>query len=321
MTVVIVAGLAARGPGTTLLAVLLTGLFALVNSLFNLQAELLRSAGRSYLEASFQVLAGFTQLVVGIVVVVAGGSLVALLAVLVAKEVVAVTAAHLSLPAPWRTRTEPALWRTFLRQGLWLGAASTVMAVLWRYAQVVLANVGDADEVAYYSVAARYFDLSIMISVTAGIGLLPYLSSRASTERARDPFVPKMFLAAASAGLLVAAVSYAVVPSVTELLFGDRYADAASSARVITSGFPVLVVLQLATVVLVARKRERLVTRAALAGAAAAVISLPLLFARPTALTAATITQVALLVTGVCLLNFVRTTAHKEAEGLQIGHP
>jgi O-antigen/teichoic acid export membrane protein len=303
---VVAAGLVARGPGATLPAVVLTGLFALVNSQFNLQAELLRSARRAWVEASLQVLAGATQLAVGLAVLLADGSLTALMAVLVVKETIAVTTAQAFLPLPTRSPPRRDLRRRYFRQGLWLGASSTVMAVLWRYAQVVLSNAGSDDEVAFFSVAARYFDLSIMMAVTAGIGILPFLSARASRMgEEHDSLIPRLLAAAAAAGCVIAVVAYAVVPAVSRLLFGVRYDEAAPATRVITSGFPILLVLQLTTVVLVARKQERKVTRAAVLGAITALVTLPALLVRPTALTASVVTTIALVVTMAALVHSV----------------
>jgi O-antigen/teichoic acid export membrane protein len=291
---VALAGSLLPGPVLSHWAVLWTALFIFMNGLFDGQTELLRGAGRPWLDAALQLAVAGAQLVLGLAVVLGGYGLAALMAVLAVKQLLAVGMAQLWLPTPWGGGS--GLWRSFLRRGLWLGAATTLGVIAGRAAQLALGNLGSPDRVAQFAVASRYLELATMICGTAAFGLLPSMAQRARRDGERQ----RSFLGRLLAFTLLATVALALlltplVPWLTVTVFGSRYRGAVPAGQLFVAFLPVIALTNIAWYALVAEGRERHVALAALGGAlvAAAAIVWIVLVPTPTAAAGATLAGLA----------------------------
>jgi len=305
---VVLAGTLLPGPVLSQWAVLWTALFIFMNGLFDGQTELLRGAGRPWLEAALQLVVASAQLGLGLAVVLGGYGLAALMAVLAIKQLLAVGLAQIWLPAPWGAGA--GLWKSFLRRGLWLGAATTLGVIAGRAAQLALGNLGSPNQVAQFAVASRYLELATMICGTAAFGLLPSMAQRA--RRAGEQ--PSRFLVRLLAFTLFGSVAIALVltplvPWLTVTVFGSRYHGAVSASRLFVAFLPVIALTNIAWYALVAERRERHVALAALGGAIIAVAAIAWVALDPTPTVAAGATLAGLGSSAVLALLFIARRA------------
>ena len=241
------------GPVLSHWAVLWTAVFILLNGLFDGQTELLRGAGRPWLEAALQIVAGVAQLALGVAVVLGGYGLAALMAVLAIKQLFAVGLAQVWLPVPWGRGS--GLWRAFLRRGLWLGAATTLAVIAGRAAQLALGNLGSSNQVAQFAVASRYLELATMVCGTAAFGLLPAMAQRARHAGASGPsFQLRLVALTLIASVVLAGVSTPLVPWLTVTVFGSRYRGAVPASQLFVAFLPVVALTNIAWYALVAER-------------------------------------------------------------------
>ena len=288
-------GFVIPGPDRDVAALLFLGLMVAANSIFNLQAELLRGAGRPLIEGGVQLLAGVLQLGVGAAVVVAGGGLAAVLAALAAKQLLVVVVCQAWLPAPWSAARDAQLSRMVFRRGVWLGGATTLATVIWRFGALVIGNVGSVAELANFAVSSRYLEVSATISQTLGIGMLPALSRRsAASPLGIRGFTVRMTLIITVIVGLLTIPAVLLTGTVTVAVFGARYSSAVTSSQVLVALTPLVVLHFLTWYALVAERHERWVTVAAAIGAGAALLTVAWIVARPTATVTAIATGIAI---------------------------
>lgn len=281
---VVALGLVVPGPDRDLGALLFLGVLVAATSLFNLQAELLRGAGRPLVEGGLQLVAGVLQLGIGAAVLFAGGGLVAVFAALGAKQLLVVVACQAWLPAPWSAPRDRRLSRAVFRRGLWLGGATTLATVVWRFGALVIGNVGGVIALADFAVASRYLEVSAMISQTLGIGMLPALARRSSTSaHGIRSFALRVTGAVTLLVALLTVPAVLVTGTVTTAVFGARYASAVVPSQVMVALMPVVVLHYVIWYTLIAERRERWVTAAAAAGALTAFATVAWIVVRPTA--------------------------------------
>jgi O-antigen/teichoic acid export membrane protein len=310
---VAVLGLLLPGPVTHYWAVLWTAIFIFFIGLFDGQAELLRGAGRPWVEASLQLLAAILQVGLGVAVILSGLGLAALMAVLALKQALVVGIAQLWLPTPRRGR-DPELWRVFLRRGLWLGAATTFGVIAGRSAQLALGNLASPIQVARFAVATRYLDLATMLCATAAFGLLPAMADRATcAPLLQRQFLRRLLVGAPAAALALAALLAPIVPWLTVTIFGERYRGAVPASEIFVACLPLLMLSSIAWYALIAERRERWVTLAAGVGAAIGGVAVVWIALRPTALAAAGATVVGLTATALLLLGSLRRRGRRPA--------
>jgi O-antigen/teichoic acid export membrane protein len=286
-------GLVDNGPGTYGWPLFWTSAFIGVNVLFNFQAGLLRAQGMPWLEAGLQMLASLAMVVGGILVLAADWGLAALMAILLAKQLIVVGLAQIWLPLPHRGEAARERSLDLLRRGLWLGAATACAGILLRAGYVALGNVGDDAEVATYSVAARILEVVVLIGQTVGYGLLPAMAERSATGGLgsyRRKFVRGL-------AVLVVGVPVAVLltPPAVRLAFGSQYDGAATAAQIYCGAIPVVLALYLAWYALVAIGREREVLRGAAFGAVVSLVMIVPVISDPTATMVAIATVVPLI--------------------------
>lgn len=281
-------GLAVPGPGASGAAVALVGALTAVTGWFDFQAELLRGAGRAWVEAAIQLLGAVLQVGLGLWVILTGGSLAELIGVQVVRQLVVCAASQVFLPWPWTAPPDRAIRRLFLRRGLWLGAATTCTAVMWRFAQLVIGAVAPVSQVAYYALASRYLEIETTAAHTLGVGLLPALSHRAQREEgAPGEGLTRGFGAILGAAVALAIAGTLVVRWVTVAVFGAKFRPAGPASQVFVLAFPVLVAFFLLYFWLTARRAESRVTGAALAGLVVAAGAVPVVAAHPSAVVGA----------------------------------
>jgi len=297
-------GVLLPGPVSGHWAVLWTAIFILMIGLFDGQAELLRGAGRPWVEAGLQLLAAALQVGLGLAVVLGGYGLAALMAVLAIKQALVVGLAQLWLPTPRVGGGDPpGLWRVFLRRGLWLGAATTFSVIAGRAAQLALGNLASATQVAHFAVATRYLELASMLCATVAFGLLPSMADRArrAPERRRR-FLARLLAVALGGSVALAALLLPIVPWLTVAVFGARYRGAVGASEVFVACLPVLMLSSIAWYALIAEGLERRVALAAGVGAGIGGVALVWIALHPTALTAAGATMAGLAATAALAL-------------------
>ena len=302
---VALAGTLLPGPVLSHWAVLWTALFIFLNGLFDGQTELLRGAGRPWLEAALQLAVAGAQLALGLAVVLGGDGLAALMAVLAIKQLLAVGLAQLWLPTPWGGGGA-GLWRSFLRRGLWLGAATTLGVIAGRAAQLALGNLGSPNQVAQFAVASRYLELATMICGTAAFGLLPSMAQRARRAgEGRRSFLGRLLAFTLLVSVALALLLTPLVPWLTVTVFGSRYRGAVPASQLFVVFLPVIALTNIAWYALVAERRERLVALASLAGALVAAAAIVWIVLDPPPTTAAGATLAGLGTSAVIALGFI----------------
>jgi O-antigen/teichoic acid export membrane protein len=309
---VVLVGTVLPGPVLSHWALLWTAAFIFMNGLFDGQTELLRGAGRPWLEAALQLAVGALQLALGLVIVLGGYGLAALMAVLALKQLLAVAVAQLWLPAPWGGGS--GLWRRFLRRGLWLGAATTLGVIAGRSAQLALGNLGDTSQVAQFAVASRYLELATMACGTAAFGLLPSMAQRARHAGApQRSFQRRLIALTLIASVALAALLTPVTPWLTVTVFGSRYRGAVPASQLFVAFLPVIALTNIAWYALVAERLERLVALAALAGAVVAVVAIAWIALDPTPVAAAGATMAGLGASAALALGFLARSQRRSA--------
>jgi O-antigen/teichoic acid export membrane protein len=308
------------GPVLSHWAVGWTALFIFMNGLFDGQTELLRGAGRPWLEAALQLAVAVTQLALGLAVVLGGYGLAALMAVLAIKQLLAVAAAQVWLPTPWGGDAR-GLWRSFLRRGLWLGAATTLGVIAGRAAQLALGNLGSPDRVAQFAVASRYLELATMICGTVAFGLLPSMAQRARRAgKGQRGFLGRLLAFTLLGSVALALLLTPAVPWLTVTVFGSRYRGAIAASQLFVAFLPVIALTNIAWYALVAERRERLVALAALAGALVAAAAIVWIVLEPTPTAAAGATLAGLgtsaVIALVCIARRQRWFTRSERAGV-----
>jgi O-antigen/teichoic acid export membrane protein len=285
-------GLVDNGPGTFGWPLFWTSAFIGVNVLFNFQAGLLRAQGMPWVEAGLQMLASLALVGGGILVLTVDWGLAALMAILLAKQLIVVGLAQIWLPLPHRGTATRERSLDLLRRGLWLGAATACAGILLRASYVTLGNVGDDATVATYSVAARILEVVVLIGQTVGYGLLPAMAERSATGGLgayHRKFV--RLLALLVVGLPVAVL---LTPPAVRFAFGSQYDGASTAAQIYCGAIPIVLALYLAWYALVAIGRERDVLRGAAFGAIVSIAMIVPVIAEPTATMVALATVVPL---------------------------
>jgi O-antigen/teichoic acid export membrane protein len=301
---VALAGTLLPGPVLSQWAVLWTALFIFMNGLFDGQTELLRGAGRPWLEAMLQLVVAGAQLALGLAVVLGGYGLAALMAVLAIKQLLAVGMAQVWLPTPWGAGA--GLWRSFLRRGLWLGAASTLGVIAGRAAQLALGNLGSPAQIAQFAVASRYLELATMICGTAAFGLLPAMAQRARRAGEGAPsFLGRLLAFTLLGSVAIALLLTPLVPWLTVTVFGSRYRGAVPASQLFVGFLPVIALTNIAWYALVAERRERHVALATLAGALVAAAAIVWIVLDPTPMAAAGATLAGLGTSAALALIFI----------------
>jgi O-antigen/teichoic acid export membrane protein len=281
-------------------AVALTVAYVLVGGVNNLWAEVLRGAGRVWLEAALDLGSGIALVVAGSLIIVLGGSATALLVVVLLKEVIVLAIAASAI----RPRRRPeARTRMLLGQGLWVAASGTAIVLLWRQGTLVIGGVGSIGALATYVVATRFFDAGVTVAHTAGFGLRPGMSSLASDPPAFRQAARKYLGLVTLLGVAVAVVGVLVAGPLTTIPFGDRWESAVPAVRMVAvAGLPILVTYVALTVLAARRQMAWMCASSVLGSVVGLVVTVLLTLARPDAFSAVLGTTIGASVMAVALL-------------------
>lgn len=166
--------------------------------------------------------------ILGIVVLTAGGGLVAAGMVYLTGAVVAFVATEYM----WRrftpaTRPRPSragAWR-LLRRGIPIGAAATLWVVLLKVDVLLLAFLTNNVEVGLYAAAARLVEGTQFVAWAFNAAMLPWVALTTGVALARGYMLGLKLLAA---GLIpVGAILACFAGPIVDLLYGDEFAGAA----------------------------------------------------------------------------------------------
>ena len=309
-------GLLVPGPVEGVAPVLAAAALTFATDLFDYVSELLRATARPVAEGVLQVVGAVLHVALGCAVVLLGGSLALLLAVLAGRTVVLYALAHWWLPAPWRGRRDRARSRSFLRQGALLGVAGAASALLWRLPQILLGATAAVATVADYGLASRFQELARSVCQSAGFGVLPGLAARdAQDDRTASRRAARRLLRLSFWGSAAATVPVLVLlPYVIPAVFGESFRSAVLPSVALLAAVPLITVLYLSWFVLLSRREERYVLQASLVGLLVVALGTPLLVLDTTALQAALVSDAALLATtGVLWWRVARPGAARPA--------
>ena len=289
------------GPrGTPPAALALTVLFVVVGGLNNLWADLLRSTGRVVLEGSLEIASTTLLVVAGVLVVQSGAGIVALTAVVAAKEAVVLLVCWCVLPP---RRNAGVRTRTMLRQGVWMAVAGTAVVFLFRAGTLLVGGLGSVGALATYVVATRFFDAGVTVAHTVGFGLGPGLSALAGDAVAFRKAARRYLGLVTALGVAATAVGVLAAGPLTTIPFGQRWAVAVPSVRMAAVAALPILLCYVAFSLLTARGQVRwMATSTVVATLTGVACTAGLLAVRPTALSGVMGTTAGALVLAVLLL-------------------
>lgn len=273
-------GALSTGPGSTPGLLLLVAGFVAANLGFNFNATMLRGVGRFWAEALLQAGSAVAFLAVGLGAASAGFGLAAVLAALLLKEAVTAGVSYAVLRPSLEGRLPERAWRPMLWTGLRLGVAATALALASRNELIVLGNSASADQVAWFSAPLRIADTGLVFALTAGFSLLPGTTFLAAKDPARvRRLVWRSVLGAAAVGVAVAVVGMIGAEPLITAIFGERFAPAADTTRILLAAFPAYGALGMIWYSLISLDRDRALVTMAIACAvvsiAAAIAYIP----------------------------------------------
>lgn len=237
----VVFGTVGSGPGSSPGLIALAAAFVGVNVLFSFGTTMLRGVGRPGVEAAIQGAGAIAFAGGAIGLASAGFGLEAVLAVLLAKEVISGLTVHLLLRPEVGppTRRDRSAWQPLLLQGLRLGLASTALAVATRSELILLGNLGEASDVAWFSAPLRITEAVLVFSLTAGYALLPGATYLSVTDRGRvTRLVWRLLGAVTAVGAIVALACALAAEPILTLLFGETFSPAAAPGAILLAGIP-----------------------------------------------------------------------------------
>ena len=268
------------GPGSTVTAGLLIAAFVVFNRVFEFQAASLRGVGQFGGEAAIQAGGAALFIAAATAVTVAGLGVVAVLAVLCAKELASAGAAYLLLRPDLRRSPgpPPVRWPELLKLGIRLSLAGIALVLVMRLPLVALGNSGSAEEVALFSAAQRFADAAFVLATASGTALLPGIAylARSDPPRARA-LLRRVLLVAAAVSAMLAALAFPLAETAMRIIFGPDFDDGAKLLRIILAGLPAYVVLGICWYTIVAFHGERRLLGVSLAGLAVASFAVLLL--------------------------------------------
>jgi hypothetical protein len=164
------------GPGSTLLPVILVGLFVVTTPGPGVPGDAASLDRPFEFEAAIKVGSAAVFVVASVAAAAFGSGVTVLLAILWLKELMAVIAGFAVLRRDVGAPTAPvaAVWRGLLRGGFQITIASAGLLVMTRGPLFYLGNsVSDTAEIAHYSAVLRFADGAFLLSTAAGFALLP----------------------------------------------------------------------------------------------------------------------------------------------------
>jgi O-antigen/teichoic acid export membrane protein len=268
-------GLVDSGPGTGGSLLALAALYAGANTFFNYASAVLRGIGRFKLEAALQLGGMVVAVGGGIAIMVAGGGIAAVVGWFALKEVLHVGVLYVVMRGELKGPMAPVPWllRRLFRTGIRLAVAAISIAVVTRVPQIVLANTGTKDQLAWFSAPARMADTIFNLAFVGAFALLPGLTYLQTSDRPRAVRLTDRLLAvAASGGAVLGAVAALLAPTIVRVVFGGRYEPSADPAAILLAGLPAYVVLAIAWHGLIAFDRDRDVLPVGAAGIVTSVL-------------------------------------------------
>lgn len=301
-------GIFGSAPGSTAGLLLLVVGVVFANTCLNFVDTMLRGVGRFTAEAVLQLTSAVAFLVFAVGAAAAGLGVWAVLAVLLVKEALTGVVAFVLLRPSLgeRIRAAAGAWKPMFMTGIRLGLASTALAVATRSELIVLGNSSSDAQVAWFSGPLRLADTALLFALAAGYALLPGITYLAATDPVRARQLVWRVAAVTTAGAAVLGVLLALGSGeLVRLLFGDRYAPAAPSARVLLAGLPAYAALGIVWYALISLDAERQLLPMAIVAAIGSLVAALLVIPRHDAIGAAWVytgTVAVMAVAGAVLL-------------------
>lgn len=228
-----------------------------------------QATGRMGAIAIAGVLGQWAQLALTVALVLGPATLVWLTVPAVLNEVVALAtkarAAHRAMPL--RLRVDLGLWGRMLREAVPLTVGRALESLYYRVDVIMLSRMAPFGSVGSYGVALKFSDLIYIIPTAMSAAILPVLvaSSSGAMDQFRSTLRQAAGVLAFCAGLAVGGFAVFAQPAL-ELLFGDEFAGAATSTRLLVGSQSLGFASALAFTCLVATGRHRVYPFISLAG-------------------------------------------------------
>ncbi|MSO42278.1 MAG: hypothetical protein EXQ70_10370 [Solirubrobacterales bacterium] len=234
----VLAGIVLVGPysAETRIAAVLIGTGVAVEMLSGTLYSVVQGFERMEVGAVGLVVQRGVTAVVGIVVLLAGGGLIAASLVFLVGSIVGYVVTHSMMHRVVRPRFRPdrSNWKSVLKAGTPIGLASLMFTLLLRLDASLISFLtgGDQSQVGNYGAAWRLVDATMFIPWSFGAAILPWLSRQGEKSEAlltRGSLIGLKILAAV---LVPIGVGYAVfAPSLIEIIYGPGFGDAVQPLR------------------------------------------------------------------------------------------
>ncbi len=169
-----------------------------------------------------------------------------------------------------RFTVDTALWRSILRENLPVGIAMFVGQQVMNLPPILLAAAHTTTEAGVYTAALKLVFLLLALDRVLNALLLPALTRVRATRPADLPHVAELVArtVAALAALIVVPGMF-IAPLMMQMVFGSAYAGAGTIARILLIYVGLTLVNSVAVCLLLAAGKERVYSRAMIAGSAA----------------------------------------------------
>ncbi len=266
--------------GETLLALMLiSGGIALERTARNYHAVFQGYERQDFLAISL-IAARFTNSAVGVVALLMGADLLLVSVIFMVGSGMGNLSGFLMmrryLVVP-RRQVDVGRWREILKVSIPLGLVSVLYLLLMRLDSTMLAFIGggagDNSELGQYGAAQRLIESTMFVSWAIGGAMLPWFSRHSGDTEVTLARGYEVALKAQCAVLMPIATGYVVLATpLIDLLYGDAYANAANSLRLLGLMTVLFGINTMVSVLMISREKPGRFTRPAAAVIAQNVI-------------------------------------------------
>ena len=228
-------GTLTRHDPATLLGIALVGVSGLLSALTTPSLVSLNAREAMHLVALHRIATSIVGSLATLVVLLAGGTVLPLLAAAAAANVVMLGLARWLAGRPGGPAPIPAgAARAMLRQAVPFAALMVAFALHYRVDMVMLRWLAGAREVGLYAAAYRFLDVVVVLAASLGGPFFPRLSSLATEDpRAARALLETAWRPLLALGLPLTVGTAVLADEITLTLFGHDFAEAGSLLRIL----------------------------------------------------------------------------------------